>query len=233
MLKIAVFDLDGTLCAVGKSIQPKTLALLRKLQDRGVQIAISSGKPIYYLCGTARQAGLEDMILMGENGASVQFGVNLPPKDYYWMPVAPHTTEALRSLHRQIVEEFGDRVWMQPTQVEVTPFFPPEDLALHEELRAFMKRAVTPDMGVTIYDQRDCFDLCPTGLDKGSGLAYLCERMGWDIADAAAVGDGVNDEPMLRAAGYSIGIGEQRVAGAKDMATTINEAIEKLLARCC
>ena len=58
MLKIAVFDLDGTLCAVGKSIQPKTLALLRKLQDKGVQIAISSGKPIYYLCGTARQAGL-------------------------------------------------------------------------------------------------------------------------------------------------------------------------------
>ena len=232
MLKVAVFDLDGTLCAVGKAIQPETLEGLRKLQEKGVQIAVSSGKPIYYLCGTARQAGLEDLILMGENGASVQFGVNLPPKDYYWMPVAPHTTEALHALHRQIVETFGNRVWMQPTQVEVTPFFPPEDLALHEELRAFMQQAVKPEMGVTIYDQRDCFDLCPTGLDKSSGLAYLCSRMGWDIGDAAAVGDGVNDEPMLRAAGYSVGIGQTQVAGAKDMAATIGEAIEKLLARC-
>ena len=232
MLKVAVFDLDGTLCAVGKAILPQTLDGLRKLQARGVQVAVSSGKPIYYLCGTARQAGLENMILMGENGASVQFGVDLPPKDYYWMPVAPHTAEALRMLHGQIVAAFGNRVWMQPTQVEVTPFFPPEDMALHEELRAFMKQAVTPDMGITVYDQRDCFDLCPTGVDKGSGLAYLCERMGWDIADAAAVGDGVNDEPMLRAAGYSVGIGQVQVAGAKDMAATIGEAIEKLLERC-
>ena len=232
MLKVAVFDLDGTLCAVGKAIQPETLAGLRRLRERGVQLAISSGKPIYYLCGTARQAGLEDLILMGENGASVQFGVNLPPKDSYWMPVPSHTRAALGDLHRKIVETFGSRVWMQPTQVEVTPFFPPEDLALHEELRTFIRQAVQPEMGVTVYDQRDCFDLCPTGLDKGSGLAYLCSRMGWELADAAAVGDGVNDEPMLRAAGYSIGIGDAPVAGAKDSAATIGEAIEKLLARC-
>ncbi len=53
--------------------------------------------------------------------------------------------------------------------------------------------------------------------------------MGWDLADAAAVGDGVDDEPMLRMAGHSIGIGQQPVAGAKDMAETIGEAIEKLL----
>ena len=46
MLKAAVFDLDGTLCAVGKAILPETLALLDQLQQRGVQLALSSGKPI-------------------------------------------------------------------------------------------------------------------------------------------------------------------------------------------
>lgn len=232
MLKVAVFDLDGTLCPVGKAIAPETLAGLRRLQERGVRLAVSSGKPIYYLCGTARQAGLADLILMGENGASVQFGVDLPPKEYYWMPVAPETTRALAALHRKIVEEFGSRVWMQPTQVEVTPFFPPEDMALHEELRAFMRREVKPGMGITVYDQRDCFDLCPTGLDKGSGLSYLCRRMGWALTDAAAVGDGVNDEPMLRTAGFSVGIGDRPVAGAKAMARSIGEAIELLLEKC-
>ena len=56
MLKAAVFDLDGTLCAVGKAILPETLALLDQLQQRGVQLALSSGKPIYYLCGLLRQS---------------------------------------------------------------------------------------------------------------------------------------------------------------------------------
>ncbi len=65
--------------------------------------------------------------------------------------------------------------------------------------------------GITVYDQSDCIDLCPTGLDKGSGLAFLCTRMGWELSETAAVGDGVNDEPMLRAAGCSIGIGRQPV----------------------
>ena len=55
MLKAAVFDLDGTLCAVGKAILPETLALLEQLQRRDVQLALSSGKPIYYLCGLNRK----------------------------------------------------------------------------------------------------------------------------------------------------------------------------------
>ena len=231
MLKLAVFDLDGTLCAVGKPILPETLHALHELRSRGVQIAVSSGKPIYYLCGTARQAGLADLILMGENGASVQFGVELPPQRYYWMPVPEQTAAALAGLKKKLSETFGGRIWLQPTQVEVTPFFPPEDLALHEELRAFVRREVREEMNIAVYDQRDCVDLCPAGIDKGSGLAYLCRELGISTADAAAVGDGVNDAPMLRTAGYSIGIGMQPVAGAKDSAETIGEALEKLLAR--
>ncbi len=229
MLKVVVFDLDGTLCPVGKAITPETIAGLRALREAGVRVAFSSGKPVYYLCGTARQAGLPDVILMGENGADAQFGVDLPPKVWYRMPVAEHTRAALAALKEQLAAEFGRRIWLQPTQIEVTPFFPPEDEGLHNELRDFMARHVKAEMDVTIYDQRDCFDLCPTGLDKGSGLAYLCEQMGWTLAEAAAVGDGVNDEPMLRAAGVSVGIGAVPVAGAKAMARDINEAIALLL----
>ena len=93
------------------------------------------------------------MILMGENGASVQFGVDLPPREHYWMPVAEHTRAALRSLSEQIAAHFGARIWMQPTQLEVTPFFPPEDTALHAELRAFIDQKLTGDMGITAEDE--------------------------------------------------------------------------------
>ncbi len=82
MLKAAVFDLDGTLCAVGKAILPETLALLEQLQRRGVQLALSSETDLLSLRPSAAN-GSADVILMGENGASVQRGVDLPPRFHY------------------------------------------------------------------------------------------------------------------------------------------------------
>lgn len=134
---------------------------------------------------------------MGENGASVQRGVDLPPRFHYRMPVAPHTHAALTQLQEKLEAEFGPRIWFQPNQTEVTPFF--SDETTHADLRTFLAQELNAEKaGITVYDQSDCIDLCPTGLDKGSGLAFLCTRMGWELSETAAVGDGVNDEPMLR-----------------------------------
>ena len=47
-----------------------------------------------------------------------------------------------------------------------------------------------------------CFyDVVREGMDKGVGLADLCEKMGLTLADAVAAGDSANDCGMLRAAG--------------------------------
>ena len=78
MIRLAVFDLDGTLAPLGKPVAPETVALLHQLENTGVRIALCSGKPTYYLCGFARQLGLADPILVGENGAVIQLGVDLP-----------------------------------------------------------------------------------------------------------------------------------------------------------
>ena len=66
MISYVVFDLDGTLAKIGKAVTPEDLALIREIEARGVGIAISSGKPTYYLCGFARQMGLTDPYLIGE-----------------------------------------------------------------------------------------------------------------------------------------------------------------------
>ena len=38
-------------------------------------------------------------------------------------------------------------------------------------------------------------------MDKGEGLADLCEKMGLSLAEAVAAGDSANDVGMLKAAG--------------------------------
>ncbi len=42
---------------------------------------------------------------------------------------------------------------------------------------------------------REWIDFMNLGVDKGAGVAHLCEHLGIDIADAAAVGDTYNDIP--------------------------------------
>ena len=42
--------------------------------------------------------------------------------------------------------------------------------------------------------------------DKGIGLRKLAELLGVDMADTMAVGDHVNDLPMLKAAGLGVGV---------------------------
>ena len=46
----------------------------------------------------------------------------------------------------------------------------------------------------------DCMNL---GVNKGSGVARLCEHLGISLADAAAVGDTYNDIPVLESVGHS------------------------------
>jgi hydroxymethylpyrimidine pyrophosphatase-like HAD family hydrolase len=86
---IYVFDLDGTLCPIGKPISDGVVAGLRELEERGHRVALCSGKPTYYLCGMMRQVGLKDPVLLGENGGVIQFGVDLPPKHFYEQNYSP------------------------------------------------------------------------------------------------------------------------------------------------
>ena len=48
-----------------------------------------------------------------------------------------------------------------------------------------------------------CYDVVRGGMDKGVGLADLCEKIGLTLADAVAAGDSANDVGMLKAAGLS------------------------------
>ena len=120
-LRLAVFDLDGTLAPLGRGICPEDLQALRRLEARGVRIAVCSGKPTYYLCGFLRQAELRDPILVGENGAVIQMGVDLPPRAFYRLPYPAQVREALRFLRGQLEALLPD-LWYQPNLVGLTPF---------------------------------------------------------------------------------------------------------------
>ena len=220
------FDLDNTLAGVGKPVTAGDVELLKKLEASGARIAICSGKPTYYLCGFARQLGLKAPILVGENGGVIQFGVDLPPKQYYTLPCSPKAQRSIELLHRAIVERLP-RMWFQPNITALTPF--PTCQGDFDAIEDAITSLDGELRDVTIYRHFDSYDIMPDNITKGSGLACLADLLGITAADIAAVGDGVNDYPMFEYAGFSLGVGLKEPNRAHHNVATSTQALEYML----
>lgn len=224
--KLFVFDLDGTLAKIGGPVEEATLAALRELENRGHRIALCSGKPMFYLCGLLRQLQLKAPILLGENGAVMQIGIDLPPKEHYILPYPDSAKEALWQLQRRLEREMP-WLWYQPNQVELTPFFrEPED---GDRIAAILDRCRDQLTGVDIYRHIDCYDFIPKGISKAAGIRALGDYLGLTGTDMVAVGDGVNDYPMFAYAAASVGICLTDPTAVTCNVASIGEAMAYLL----
>lgn len=204
MHKLLVFDLDGTLANVGKAMANEDVEKLIELEKAGYIIAICSGKPSYYLCGFARQLGLQEPILIGENGATFQLGVELPPKRYEVHPYSNSAKAQLDMMRALIDRECGANVWYQPNEVGLTPF--PKDVETFEVIQQLLDGRAELLDELLVYRHIDSFDLTPKNINKFNGLSYLAKLLGLEEKDVIAVGDGVNDVPMFEFADVSVGI---------------------------
>lgn len=224
-----VFDLDGTLAPLGEGCSQENVSLLKELEKEGARLVISSGKPTYYLCGFARQLGLCDPVLIGENGGVLQMGVALPPPVYKEAKIPHGTRDALKELRRKMEEAFPGRIWYQPNETALTPFPAyKEDFPLIKEM---LSSFIQPEMALSVYEHSDCFDIAYAALSKGEGIRLLAEVTGADPKNMIAVGDWTNDYPMFSAVGYSVGIDLPDPTRATVNVKSLNKALLHLLER--
>ena len=216
MHRLLVFDLDGTLAKVGKSMANAHVEKLIELEKMGYAIAICSGKPSYYLCGFARQLGLREPILIGENGATFQFGIDLPPKKYTVYPYSEKVKMQRERMRRLIDERFSGKIWYQPNEVGLSPF--PMDEDTFERLQLLINENLEQLDEMLIYRHVDCFDIIPKNINKHNGVKYLASLLEMNDEDIIAVGDGVNDIPMFEFADVAIGIIGENVSNVAEAA---------------
>lgn len=224
-----VFDLDGTLAPIGMPVPPEFADGLRRLEQRGHHVAISSGKPLAYLCGMLRQVGLNRPALVGENGAAMQLGIDLPPLVRRVLPYPEGAREALVRLRRELDLRFDGQMWYQPNEHMLTCF--PHEQSLFEPIEAVIRHSGAAESGLVVYRHCDCFDIIPEGIDKGAALSELCAMLGTDPEDTIAIGDHDNDLPMFLRAGISIGVGPSSPAEAQYHFDNALTAIEFILSR--
>lgn len=203
MIKIIAFDLDNTLAAINQPIHNTEITQLQNLEQSGQYIAICSGKPMYYLCGLLRQVGLNNPIIVGENGLSIQYGINLPPKFQYKFHFNNNDQEYIQFLKKDITQKFP-WVWFQPNEIALTTFFrtSEEKAILSEYFANALNHKISE---FNLFEHSDSFDLTPK-FDKGDALNFLMKDLNLKASEMIAVGDGENYYPMFKVANQSIGI---------------------------
>lgn len=226
MTKLIAFDLDGTLAEIGKGIRLENLYRLNQLEAQGNRIAIVSGKPVDYLCGFLRQAGLRQPALVGENGAVIQLGVDLPPKVFHILPYSAEAKRSIGHMREQFHTLLPD-MWYQPNQVCLTPF--PKNEREFAAIARCLKANAAHLNDVHVYRHADSFDIIPCGVDKYHGMAYLGKLLQIPPEDTVAVGDGVNDYPMFDYAGFAIGVHVAEESRVDINFTDIGQALDYLL----
>jgi HMP-PP phosphatase len=229
-VRLAAFDMDGTLLMPNHQLGENTLSSLRQLAERGVTLTFATGRhylemkqilanldiPGYLITGNGtRVHGLEGTLLHASNLSEEVFS-ELVGRD--WKTSA--------SLH-----VFRDEGW-------VTEFDNPDLLlahqfsgfayqlkklaqvpksgnskvcfcASHETLLALLPRLEQhfSDRLDVCFSAHDCLDVMPKGSNKGSALALLTSDLGISLEDCMAFGDAMNDREMLQSVGRGLVMG--------------------------
>ncbi|MBE5951073.1 MAG: HAD family phosphatase [Lachnospiraceae bacterium] len=231
--KLLALDLDGTLTNSEKKVTEYTKNVLEEVMRCGVKIVLASGRPLLGISAIADYLELDRFggyILAYNGGQIVECATKqvlfeklvsskyakkicevaraskVQPLTYYGKQViAESDTDAFvqkeaynNSTTIRVVEKLDEFVtWDVPKYMVVGE---------HKSLLEVQKALNVLFSGVlSIFFSEPYFlEVVPCGIEKATALALLTEHIGLTRESVMAIGDGLNDLPMLRYAGMPI-----------------------------
>ena len=261
-VRLVAVDLDGTLLPDNHEPSPRDLAAIRRVQQQGVVVVICTGRPYSSADPVAARLGLMDTPIVSYNGAvirmpgrgetlrsltvepalaaeivsdCVQQGLHL----HYYRDGVMYVTRmskwAWRYYRRTGVRPVpaGDLrkfAGQRPTKILLVD--DPSNIAqlLPEAQQRYAGRAY-----VTSSMPQYC-ELLPPQATKAEALRWLAEYYSLAMDQTMAIGDGLNDLPMIQSAGVGVAMaGSHEALHSADYITEsqtegVAEALDRFVA---
>lgn len=249
--RLVALDIDGTVVDETNAISPAVQAAVDAVRAAGIHVVISTGRSVPGVVEVAERLGVDldadaGGLAVASNGAIV---FTYHPYEIVHS-VTFDASEAVRRVLERVpeaivaVEEVGVgfRANKRFPAGEVSGDIAVEDVEslIAAPVSRVVIRApehdgddfakVVADLGLHdinyFIGYTAWLDIAPDGVSKASGLDVVCQRLGVDVADVLAVGDGRNDLEMLRWAGRGVAMGHappELLAVADDVTGSVHE----------
>jgi Cof subfamily protein (haloacid dehalogenase superfamily) len=239
--RLVATDLDGTLLHSDGTVTPRTREVLAALDDRGVPVVFTTGRPIRWMDTLWSEVGGHGLAICSNGGivydvAARRVRTARPVPRDIGLEVATLVREAVPGTTFAVEHPDGwasetsyprhadDRdhgvqgEWAEVYRDDVVKI-----LAIHPDLEPeeFWRRvedAVGDRVTSTWSSVGALVEISAAGVTKATTLAMLAEEMGVPASDVLAFGDMPNDLPMLEWAGtaYAMANGHPSVLEVAD-----------------
>ena len=212
-IKALALDLDGTLIGADERISSAVAEAVQRAAE-AVHVSIVTGRELESVLAFAGELGLTSP-QVGDNGALI---LDPTTGDALWSsPMSKETA----MLAIQPIMESGYQLMATHEAGIVTDLdrLDAHDLTrvtafdLTDEEADGMVRRVSGHEGLDAvkaylpYNGLWSVNFTRSGVNKGTGMRALCDLLGIDPSEVAAVGDSFNDLPMFETAGLPIAMG--------------------------
>ena len=232
-IKLLATDLDGTLLRGGKPVSAGNIAAARAAAKAGTIVTIATGRMYRAALPVAEALGL-DVPIITYNGALIK---STSGKVYYEQyldeELCRRITDFAAARGWYLQTYSGDGLYYSDygefsRRYEHSQKVIGEDIG-YEGMRnkvsqMYKMLIITPDPAVTqdwmaqlnaefgdsvtlTQSSADFIEIISPGVSKASALVKLAGLMDIDISETMAIGDANNDLPLLRAAGFSVAMG--------------------------
>lgn len=231
MIRLAIFDVDGTLYShKTHSVPQSAVEAVKQLREQGIQIAIASGRPAFVMENII-EAGIEFDYVVGCNGHSVYKGTTELLDGYFFSeemvndltefcvandyPLSfkfPHANyiynkiEEFEFIHKdlRLTDDLARKHYERNHHYEELPF---GGVAFMPQEVADEYSRLHPEVSFLPFEP-DRYDISLSNVNKGTGLELLLKEIGLTFDECIAFGDGANDIEMLSKAGISVAMKE-------------------------
>ena len=238
--RLLVLDVDGTLLNSEHQISKRTVMTLRKVQQMGVQVVLSSGRPTYGILPLAKILDLASYggYIIPYNGSQiidmrdgrVLFEKRITPDmvpyverkaDQYGFDLMTYAEDVVVTNNAQ-----NDHI-INEARINGMKLWPVEDISIGIDFNPSKLVLVSDDpASIDELEQRwekrlsgtldvmrseDFYlEVVPSGVSKANTLGVLLDMLGVKTEEVVAMGDGVSDVGMIQQAALGIAMGNAR-----------------------
>lgn len=232
-IKLIAADIDGTLLNKKRELTPATIAAVKKAIEKGVYFVLASGRPIQAVKKLSDTLGLEKMPFILYNGAMVMmdgeviYSMTIPADTARMVVDEGHkrnSTMICWANNKLYSETLGEKVDFYKSFSGVEPIVLKSLADVAEEgagitkfvwydddertAKHFKEFFITMGDKLNVHpSQHDFLEFVSKDCSKGVALGTICEKLGINVKDTVAIGDGFNDLSMLRFAGLGVAMG--------------------------